>query len=111
MQTQLGADFDAFTAALGQASPTSIRVNTGKADLPSGLPEVPWTQTGFYLPTRPSFTLTRCFTARLLCAGGQFYVSGAGAHPKRRPGGAAGGAGFVRRSWRKIDPFGFAAFA
>ena len=68
MQTQLGADFDAFTAALGQASPTSIRVNTGKADLPSGLAEVPWTQTGFYLPTRPSFTLDPLFH------GGAYYV-------------------------------------
>ncbi|MFB9863074.1 methyltransferase RsmF C-terminal domain-like protein [Rufibacter immobilis] len=68
MQTQLGAAYPAFAQALAQPSPTSIRVNQAKTALPEGLPQVPWTQTGFYLPSRPSFTLDPLFH------GGAYYV-------------------------------------
>lgn len=68
MQAQLNADFPAFEQALAAPSPTSVRVNAAKVPLPVGLEPVPWTETGFYLPTRPSFTLDP------LLHGGAYYV-------------------------------------
>ncbi|RNI32385.1 rRNA methyltransferase [Rufibacter immobilis] len=68
MQTQLGAAYPAFAQALAQPSPTSIRVNQAKTALPEGLPQVPWSETGFYLSARPSFTLDPLFH------GGAYYV-------------------------------------
>ncbi|WP_210489752.1 methyltransferase RsmF C-terminal domain-like protein [Rufibacter aurantiacus] len=68
MQTQLGEAYPAFADALNQPSPTSIRVNRAKMPLPTSLPQVPWTETGFYLSMRPSFTLDPMFH------GGAYYV-------------------------------------
>ncbi|WP_192822627.1 rRNA methyltransferase [Rufibacter sp. LB8] len=68
MQAQLGEEYTAFTEALSQTSPTSVRVNMAKMGLPTGLQPVPWTETGFYLPIRPSFTLDPQFH------GGAYYV-------------------------------------
>ncbi|GAB2542939.1 methyltransferase RsmF C-terminal domain-like protein [Rufibacter soli] len=68
MQTQLGDAYPDFAQALSQASPISVRVNQAKLPFPTGLVPVPWTQTGFYLPTRPSFTLDP------LLHGGAYYV-------------------------------------
>ncbi|ALI99061.1 methyltransferase RsmF C-terminal domain-like protein [Rufibacter tibetensis] len=68
MQTQLGEAYPAFADALAQPSPTSIRVNKAKLALPTSLQPVPWTETGFYLSARPSFTLDPLFH------GGAYYV-------------------------------------
>ncbi|WP_181307362.1 rRNA methyltransferase [Rufibacter sp. XAAS-G3-1] len=68
MQTQLGDAYAAFAHALAQPSPTSVRVNQAKMALPISLPKVPWTETGFYLSARPSFTLDPMFH------GGAYYV-------------------------------------
>ncbi|MDB5241225.1 MAG: methyltransferase, partial [Spirosoma sp.] len=69
MQTQLGADYALFEAALAQPTPVSIRVNPRKnAFDTSTLERVPWCAEGFYLPERPSFTLDPLFQA------GAYYV-------------------------------------
>jgi 16S rRNA C967 or C1407 C5-methylase (RsmB/RsmF family) len=69
MQTQLGADYAAFEAALTQHTPVSIRINPRKNALDtSTLERVPWCADGFYLPERPSFTLDPLFQA------GAYYV-------------------------------------
>ena len=57
-------EYEAFEAALGAEPPVSIRINPRKAgdilSLPAagvaGLENVPWCETGYYLPERPSFT-------------------------------------------------------
>jgi 16S rRNA C967 or C1407 C5-methylase (RsmB/RsmF family)/NOL1/NOP2/fmu family ribosome biogenesis protein len=61
-------DFEAVHAAGG--APTSIRINPAKppAILPSNATPVPWSSFGFYLDTRPSFTLDPLFHA------GTYYV-------------------------------------
>lgn len=69
MQQELGADFPAFSAALQQPPPVSIRVNPQKKVLlTDALETVPWCADGFYLPERPVFTLDPLFQA------GAFYV-------------------------------------
>jgi NOL1/NOP2/sun family putative RNA methylase len=68
MQTQLEEDYTAFKEALASPSPISIRVNANKTSLPTSLTPVPWTETGFYLSERPSFTLDPMFH------GGAYYV-------------------------------------
>ncbi|MGA0557040.1 methyltransferase RsmF C-terminal domain-like protein [Larkinella sp. VNQ87] len=69
MHQQLGAEYPAFLDALQQPPPVSIRVNPQKPVLPTnGLHSVPWCSAGFYLPTRPVFTLDPLFQA------GAFYV-------------------------------------
>ncbi|GAB3328300.1 rRNA cytosine-C5-methyltransferase [Larkinella ripae] len=69
MQQQLGADYPAFSDALQQEPPVSIRVNPQKNVLRTdGLELVPWCPEGFYLPERPVFTLDPLFQA------GAFYV-------------------------------------
>ena len=55
-----GDEYDSFASALAtQSSPTSIRLNPRKADIPpfEGATLVPWCPGGYYLPSRPSFTL------------------------------------------------------
>lgn len=48
--------------ALEQPSPVSIRINPGKwCHVPVGSSVVPWCSTGFYLKSRPSFTLDPLF--------------------------------------------------
>ncbi len=57
MQQLLGPEYEAFETALQQAPPVSIRVNNQKMQPPAQLQQVPWSETGYYLPVRPLFTL------------------------------------------------------
>jgi 16S rRNA C967 or C1407 C5-methylase (RsmB/RsmF family)/NOL1/NOP2/fmu family ribosome biogenesis protein len=68
MQQQLGTAYTPFEAALQQPAPVSIRLNSLKIPTSPQLPPVPWTNSGYYLPERPLFTLDP-----LLHAGG-YYV-------------------------------------
>lgn len=67
-QELLGEEWNAFAIALNGDNPTSIRLNPNKLiDIPS--PSiVPWTENGYYLPERPSFTFDPLFHA------GTYYV-------------------------------------
>ena len=55
-------DAPALLKALGEPSPVSIRVNPVKWNKkPSGSAPVPWSQNGYYLEKRPSYTLDPLF--------------------------------------------------
>lgn len=55
-------DSKALLRALEEPSPISIRINKGKWNkVPVGSEPVPWCKTGFYLQSRPSFTLDPLF--------------------------------------------------
>jgi 16S rRNA C967 or C1407 C5-methylase (RsmB/RsmF family)/NOL1/NOP2/fmu family ribosome biogenesis protein len=55
-------DSKALLRALEEPSPISIRINTGKWNkVPADTEPVPWCKTGFYLKSRPSFTLDPLF--------------------------------------------------
>ena len=71
MQDLLGSESEAFFAALGEASPVSIRLNR-KVDLTPDYERIPHCQSGYYLPSRPSFTLDPWLHA------GVYYVQEAG---------------------------------
>ena len=60
-------DADALTAALQTERQTSIRINPKKMEAPA-LSKIPWNQYGYYLETRPLFTLDPLFHA------GAYYV-------------------------------------
>lgn len=67
----LGEQWPAFEKALGEPSPVSVRLNPIKSQhkkLVDSLEHVPWSEYGFYLPTRPSFTFDPLFHA------GVYYV-------------------------------------
>ena len=70
----LGTEWAAFEKAMNEDSPVSIRINPrkGNFDLLSGnlsfSEPVPWTKYGYYLNSRPSFTLDPLFHA------GCYYV-------------------------------------
>jgi len=70
MKSQLGLDYDDFLKALNTESPTSIRINKFKnaQDFNVDLEKVSWTDYGFYLEQRPSFTFDPKFHA------GFYYV-------------------------------------
>ncbi|MFN5705442.1 MAG: methyltransferase RsmF C-terminal domain-like protein [bacterium] len=70
MKSQLGLDYDDFLKALNSESPTSIRINKIKdqSNLHLGLEKVSWTNDGYYLEQRPSFTFDPKFHA------GHYYV-------------------------------------
>ena len=69
MKQELGAEFPAFLAALGQPPPVSIRLNPGKvSNVYPNAELVPWHLHGRYLPERPVFTLDPAFHA------GAYYV-------------------------------------
>lgn len=68
MQRLLGQEYPAFAEALQAVPPVSIRVNRTKYTAAVSLPAVPWTQTGYYLPERPLFTLDPLLHA------GAYYV-------------------------------------
>jgi NOL1/NOP2/sun family putative RNA methylase len=69
MRQQLGADWDAFVAALNAGAPTSLRLNPAKPGAAfEGANPIPWARDGFYLDERPSF-----FKNPLIYAGA-FYV-------------------------------------
>lgn len=62
IRTQSNIDADSLVAALREPSPVSVRINTGKWDRkPSSAEPVPWCETGYYLESRPSFTLDPLF--------------------------------------------------
>lgn len=67
MRTQLGAFYEAFVKALDTTSPTSIRLNPLKQYHPVGQ-KIPWCEQGYYLDTRPVFTLDPLWHA------GTYYV-------------------------------------
>ena len=62
----LGSELDAFLQSLQLDSPTSIRLND-KISI-KHQHQVPWCETGFYLPERPLFTADPLFHA------GAYYV-------------------------------------
>ena len=64
----VGDEYPLFEEALSSESPVSIRINPNKPIAATGLEQVPWCETGFYLPTRPIFTLDPLFHA------GCYYV-------------------------------------
>lgn len=68
MRTQLGSEADAFLEALGKEPQVSIRTNTKTVINTCGFTPVPWHPHGYYLHTRPSFTLDPLFHA------GCYYV-------------------------------------
>ncbi len=68
MQQQLGESYDSFVQSLETPSPVSIRINPFKLKSQPDLRQVPWCQTGFFLPSRPSFTLDPLLHA------GMYYV-------------------------------------
>jgi len=67
MKATLGNEWTDFANAHKNVSPISIRVNPAKGN---GLDEnkIPWSEVGYYLPARPSFTLDPTFHA------GAYYV-------------------------------------
>ncbi|MCC8198940.1 MAG: RsmB/NOP family class I SAM-dependent RNA methyltransferase [Tannerellaceae bacterium] len=68
IQALLGTDYPAFEAALQETPPVSIRMNPVKYDKsPEGLP-VTWSEHGYYLSQRPTFTFDPLFHA------GAYYV-------------------------------------
>ena len=62
--------YDAFEAALDDEPTVSIRINPRKSDrsYSQQYEQVPWCETGYYLPCRPSFTFDPLFHA------GAYYV-------------------------------------
>lgn len=70
MKVQLGLEYEDFLNALNTPSPTSIRINPFKnsVDKNSELEKVVWTDYGYYLDKRPSFTFDPRFHA------GHYYV-------------------------------------
>ncbi|POY38509.1 rRNA methyltransferase [Solitalea longa] len=64
----LGPELDKFIDALSSESPVSIRINKQKYPFDIAYKSIPWTQTGYYLPSRP------LFTADPLLHAGAYYV-------------------------------------
>lgn len=68
-QALLGNEYPLLEAALRTEPPVSVRFNTRKYPVPAGCTEqVPWCQTGYYLPQRLPFTFDPLFHA------GAYYV-------------------------------------
>jgi 16S rRNA C967 or C1407 C5-methylase (RsmB/RsmF family)/NOL1/NOP2/fmu family ribosome biogenesis protein len=64
LATQQYIDKEQLLSALGSPSPASIRINRAKWDLvPRSSSPVPWSDHGFYLESRPSFTSDPLFHA------------------------------------------------
>ena len=64
IQTQSYLQPASLLKSLEEPSPVSIRLNPGKWNrIPVGSERVPWCNTGFYLESRPSFTLDPLFHA------------------------------------------------
>jgi len=60
----LGKEWDAFAAALDGDTPTSIRINTSKhSNSPINAEKVKWCESGYYLPSRPTYTFDPLFHA------------------------------------------------
>src|SRR5260221_5910839 len=67
MQIQLPQEWGEFRSAHERPSPTSIRINPLKSNSKE-LEKIPWTDLGYYLDQRPSFTFDPLFHA------GAYYV-------------------------------------
>ena len=67
MQVQLRQNWNEFLSAHEHPSPTSIRINPLKSNS-KDLERIPWTDFGYYLAQRPSFTFDPLFHA------GAYYV-------------------------------------
>src|SRR5882672_6633107 len=67
MQAQLQQNWKEFLSVHEQPSPTSIRVNPLKSNFKDS-EKIPWTDFGYYLEQRPSFTFDPLFH------GGAYYV-------------------------------------
>lgn len=67
-QALIPNEVDSFESALQENSPISIRLNRQKSDTLLALEQVPWCQSGYYLPERPNFTFDPLFHA------GAYYV-------------------------------------
>lgn len=67
MKSTLGHEWPDFVRAHEQPLPVSIRINPYKGKPRTGK-KIPWTEFGYYLPTRPSFTLDPTLHA------GAYYV-------------------------------------
>jgi 16S rRNA C967 or C1407 C5-methylase (RsmB/RsmF family)/NOL1/NOP2/fmu family ribosome biogenesis protein len=62
IEIQKYIDSEAFLKALGEPSPTSIRINPSKWNKkPLNAESVPWCKSGFYMKIRPSYTLDPLF--------------------------------------------------
>ncbi|HEX2974910.1 MAG TPA: rRNA cytosine-C5-methyltransferase [Bacteroidales bacterium] len=62
IRDQQYVDPGSLLVALEQPSPVSIRINSGKWGMvPADSSVVPWCETGYYLQSRPSFTLDPLF--------------------------------------------------
>jgi 16S rRNA C967 or C1407 C5-methylase (RsmB/RsmF family)/NOL1/NOP2/fmu family ribosome biogenesis protein len=68
MRNALNEQWENFAAAHERESPVSIRINPQKLISHSYADRIPWTSSGFYLGSRPSFTLDPIFHA------GAYYV-------------------------------------
>lgn len=68
MKNRLGDEWPKFVDAHSEPAPTSIRINPKKQDSENSLEKIPWTQWGYYLEQRPSFTRDPLFH------GGVYYV-------------------------------------
>jgi 16S rRNA C967 or C1407 C5-methylase (RsmB/RsmF family)/NOL1/NOP2/fmu family ribosome biogenesis protein len=68
LRKSLGNEFDQFAQAYNEAPPVSIRINKGKWQGETPSDHVPWSEDGFYLKERPSFTHDPKFHA------GWYYV-------------------------------------
>ncbi|HTL82981.1 MAG TPA: rRNA methyltransferase [Bacteroidia bacterium] len=64
----LGDEFPQWEKSFGEAPPVSIRVNPLKWKNNYPGTRIPWCETGYYLPSRPSFTMDPFFHA------GYYYV-------------------------------------
>jgi 16S rRNA C967 or C1407 C5-methylase (RsmB/RsmF family)/NOL1/NOP2/fmu family ribosome biogenesis protein len=56
LKRSLGNEFDAFIQSYDQAAPTSIRINRNKWKGETPEENIPWSEDGYYLQERPSFT-------------------------------------------------------
>ena len=72
MYNQLATEADVFFRALAEDPPVSVRINPAKWNLPLPVAKVSWSDHGFYLPERPSFTLDPFLHS------GAYYVQEAG---------------------------------
>jgi 16S rRNA C967 or C1407 C5-methylase (RsmB/RsmF family)/NOL1/NOP2/fmu family ribosome biogenesis protein len=64
ISSQSYIEADKLLRSLSEPAPVSIRVNTGKWDhVPAGSEPVPWSSSGYYLKSRPSYTADPLFHA------------------------------------------------
>ncbi len=68
IKKQFSADFENFTEALNLAPSVSVRINPRKFTAPSAVEKIGWSETGYFLSERPSFTLDPIFHS------GAYYV-------------------------------------